>query len=182
VATRRQAAELARQLLPRVRGSSARARWAAGAGLAVVVALLVAVLVLREEPAPQARERHYRDVSACLVTGDKGIADPAAAPVWAGMQDASTAHRIQVRYLALAGPQTEANAAAYLNSLAQGGCGMVLAVGGPTSAAVSRAAPRHRDVAFVVVGRGRSMSNVTVVPAADDTRAQIARLVGDHLR
>lgn len=41
-----------------------------------------------DDPA-EPRAREYRDVTVCLLTGAAGVTDPAAAPVWAGMQESS---------------------------------------------------------------------------------------------
>jgi hypothetical protein len=40
---------------------------------------------------PPSRARVYENVDACLLTGARGVADPAVAQVWAGMEDASRA-------------------------------------------------------------------------------------------
>ena len=67
--------------------------------------------------APAARARSYTDLQACLLTGERGLADPAAAALWAGMEQASLATHAKVSYLAVAGPQTSGNALPFLGSL-----------------------------------------------------------------
>src|SRR5688572_8099415 len=71
-------------------------RWwlTSGAGLLVVILLTWALWPATKETP---RERRYLDYTACLLTGEKGIADPAAAPVWAGMQEASLATHAKVQ-------------------------------------------------------------------------------------
>src|ERR1051326_1434273 len=53
---------------------------------------------------PPTRARAYRDVSACLLTGGRGIADPQAAAAWSGMEDASATTHARVTYLAVPDP------------------------------------------------------------------------------
>jgi hypothetical protein len=74
----------------------------AAAGLAVGLAF---AFTGGSAPAPAARARSYTDFQACLLAGDRGLADPAAAPLWAGMQQASLATHAKVSYLTVAGPR-----------------------------------------------------------------------------
>lgn len=157
-------------------------------GAALVAAALVAGAFLarlhqhadtapRVQPAP-ARARVYLGFTACLLTGPGGIADPGTAPVWSGLQAASTATRAQVSYVPLQGPQTPANADAYITALALRGCSVILAEGAiPGQGADDRAGalPRTR---FIVVGApGGTAPNVTAV--AETTPTTVTRRIED---
>lgn len=96
------------------------------------------------------RARTYTDYRACLLTGMRGIADPGAAPAWAGMQSASLATHAKVSYLAVNGPQTEANAATYVGTLVVQQCDVIIAAGAAERAAVIAAARQFRSVRFAV--------------------------------
>ncbi|WFE21098.1 hypothetical protein O7621_25100 [Solwaraspora sp. WMMD937] len=158
-----------------------------GAGLVVVVAVLLTVVLWPDDP-EEPRAREYRDVTACLLTGSAGVTDPAAAPVWAGMQDASLQTRARVQFLEVNGPQTADNAAGYLASLAGSQCQLVLAVGEAPTAATAGDATRYPQVDFVLVAEGQpagDAGNVTVVSDADPAAVQqrvrdlVAAAVGD---
>jgi hypothetical protein len=162
-------------------GGSGRRRW-----LVVVVSLVTVVTVgslvwvLWPADGPvEPRARQYLDFTACLLTDEKGVAGPEAAPVWAGLQDASLATRAKVQYLAVVGPQTVANAGTFLASLAQGRCDVILAAGEVPVATVVRDASQFAGVRFVVVGGGVSSSNVSVLieDSGDAVRAAVGRLV-----
>jgi hypothetical protein len=101
---------------------------------------------------PPARARVYENVDACLLTGARGLADPAAAQVWAGMEDASRATSARVSYLAVTGPATEAAAEPFAGSLLVRGCKVVVASGTPERAAALAEASRFGSVRFVVAG------------------------------
>jgi hypothetical protein len=103
-------------------------RWWWVGALALVV---VGVLLWSIWPAGQAepRAREYRDVTACLLTDEQGVAGAQAAPVWEGMQDASLKTHGQVKYLAIAGEQNKDNASSFLGSLVVGRCAVIVAVG-----------------------------------------------------
>ena len=151
-----------------------RHRWWVVAGLAAVVVAGGLVWALWPIPsAPQPRAWRYLDVSACLLTDERGLSGAAAA-VWAGMQDASLATRVRVQHLAVVGEQTVDNAAPFAAGLAQGGCALVLAVGEVAVAAVERTAPRFPSVRFVTVGGGAAAGNVTVLAASDPVRSAVA--------
>jgi basic membrane lipoprotein Med (substrate-binding protein (PBP1-ABC) superfamily) len=136
----------------------------AAAVAAVVVAILVFVTTREDgNPAPDPRARQYRDFTACLLTDDKGIAGAAAAPVWAGMQDASGSTRAKVQYVPVMGAQTPQNAAPFLNGLAQGRCQVILAVGPAATGAVGDAAKRFPKSQFAVVNGKASGGNVSSV-------------------
>src|ERR1051326_1980721 len=75
------------------RGGMERSGWwvPLALGAAVVVGGVVWSLIPADNGRhlPPTRARAYRDVSACLLTGGRGIADPQAAAAWSGMEDAS---------------------------------------------------------------------------------------------
>ena len=70
-------------------------RWLGGAGGGVLVlAALLTWVLWPDQPSPESpRARPYIEYTACLLTGEEGIAGPDAAPVWAGLQDGSTPAR-----------------------------------------------------------------------------------------
>jgi basic membrane lipoprotein Med (substrate-binding protein (PBP1-ABC) superfamily) len=131
-------------------------------------------------PSVPLRARQYTNFTACLLTDSGGIAAPPAATVWAGMQDASTATRAKVQYLAVVGPQTQANAETFLTSLAQGRCNLILAAGPLATSVVRTGAPTYPGVRFVVVGSGASGSNVQYIGdvSGSTLQSQISTLVG----
>lgn len=137
--------------------------------LAVVAALAaggVAAWLLRPRPASEPpRARQYIDFTACLLTDEQGIQSPQAAPVWAGMQDASLATHAKVQYLSVSGPQTVDNAAAFLASLTQGRCNLVFATGDTPVTATRENAAKFPTVAFYIVGAGANTANLTHIPA-----------------
>nr|MDT0658574.1 hypothetical protein [Micromonospora sp. DSM 115978] len=137
----------------------------------MVVATMIAAAVLAwvfwPDPAPEPRAREYRDVTACLLTGEAGVDGPEAAPVWAGMQEASLSTAAKVQYLEVSGPQTAENAEGYLASLIQSRCDLVLAVGDAQTAALTARAGQYPDDRFVLIGGGQSASNVSVVDSGD---------------
>lgn len=158
----------------------------ASAVVAVVVAATAAVVwvVLSRDGArslPDTRARHYEDVDACLLTGDKGIAaGTTAAIVWQGMQDASAKTRARVSYASVTGEQSAANAVPYLNGLLQRSCDVVVAAGTPAVAAAEQTASRYGKVGFVLVGadaHGKRRANVTVTGAGDGLRSEVASAV-----
>jgi len=133
-----------------------------------------------EEP----RARQYTAATACLLTPAAGLTDEDAAPVWDGMQRASLATHGKVRYLAVTGDQTPANAATYLAALAIGGCDLILAAGSAPAAAVDANAAAYPAMRFVVVGAGNAHSNVTRVTEPDTaaTTEAVRGLVGAALK
>jgi hypothetical protein len=128
---------------------------------------------------PPVRARVYSAFSACLLTGPRGLADPQAMPVWAGLQDASLATRAKVTYLTVAGPATVGNAVPYLGSLVARHCDVIVAVGTTQTAAVRADSGRFRGVRFVEIGSAMARPNVTVVPArpAAAVRSRVASVV-----
>jgi basic membrane lipoprotein Med (substrate-binding protein (PBP1-ABC) superfamily) len=136
---------------------------AAGLALAGLTAGLIVAFTAGGSPAPVARARSYASLQACLLTGERGVADPAAAPVWAGMQKASLATRAMVSYLAVTGPQTEGNALPFLGSLLARNCELVLAAGQAAGNAVAAQARQYPTVQFAVVDGTVAAPNVTVL-------------------
>jgi hypothetical protein len=157
--------------------------WWAAAAVVLIVGVGVAIwLTHRGRQLPPPRARVYTAFSACLLTNDQGIVGPDAAAVWSGMQAASLKTNGKVSYLAVAGEDTEANAATYVNTLAQRQCNMVLAVGTSEVAATNAQAGHFGSTAFVVIGAGgRTASNVKVVPAgaAKDVSGAVQNIVTD---
>ncbi len=144
--------------------------------LSAVVAGLVTWLVW-PAPAPRVdppRERQYLDFTACLLADDRGIAGPEAAPVWAGLQDASLATQAKVQYLPVIGAQTTANALTFLATLAQGRCDVIFAVGDVPVAAARQGAGEYPHTRFVVVGQPGTASNVSSLRATTPTEVQAA--------
>jgi hypothetical protein len=130
---------------------------------------------------PPARARAYENVDACLLTGAKGLADPAAAQAWAGMEDASRSTTARVSYLAVTGPATEASAAPYVGSLLVRGCNVVVASGTAERAAALAQAGQFSSVRFVVTGAAAgSPPNVTALAfTPSGLRAAVASAVTD---
>lgn len=124
-----------------------------------------------------ARERVFTDVSACLLTDFQGVAGPAAAAVWAGMQEASVETRARASYVPVGrSAKTRAAITPYLNSLILSDCNLVVAAGAAQVDAVVAAASAHPDIRFAVVG-GRGGANVAVLPDAVDQARVAARQV-----
>lgn len=167
------------------RSGSGRARALLSAAAAGTVAL-VAVAGWLLWPAgtaaakvlPPSRERTYAAYTACLLTGPLGLEEPGAPAVWTGMQLASTADAVQVRYQPVIGADTEANAATYLNTLASSNCDVVVAQGGAEDAALAARAAAFPAVRFVSVGGSRPTgANVTFVT---ETSSSATATAGDQ--
>jgi len=163
-----------------------RSRLLVGVGSAVAVVCAAVVLVVWSQSGgsagrriPPTRARVYSQHQACLLTPARGLADAAAAPVWAGMQDASAKTKVQVSYLAVAGEQSAANAGPYLATLAGEHCDVVLAVGAAPTGAVALEGSRFPHTRFLVIGTGVAKSNVSVVAggSAAETRAAVESAV-----
>jgi basic membrane lipoprotein Med (substrate-binding protein (PBP1-ABC) superfamily) len=123
-------------------------------------------------------------VDACLLTGSQGLADPAAAQAWAGLEDASQATTARVSYLAVTGPATEAGAQPFAGTLLVRGCDVVVASGAAERAALLAEAPQFSSVRFVVDGAAAgSPSNVTALAfATSGLRAGVASAVEADVR
>jgi hypothetical protein len=145
-----------------------RIRLAAGASLAVVVAAAVLAWTLWPRPAAAPQARRYLNVTACLLTGPRGVTPGApAAPVWATMQSASLATHVMVSYL----PYTRAaDTTILLNTLIQRQCGVIVTTGA-TPPQVIKAAESNPQQRFVLVTAGSAVtaapSNVTVASASN---------------
>lgn len=143
-----------------------RGFWFLACGTCVAVIALVAGLIWAFTGAssvPAARARSYTNFQACLLTGERGLADPAAAPVWAGMEQASLATHAKVSYLAVMGPQTKGNALPFLGSLLARHCGVVLTAGKAERDAAAEQARQYPSVKFAVVGGISTAPNITVL-------------------
>lgn len=142
--------------------------------LACVVAGVVTWALWPDPP----RQREYVDATACLLTDEKGIVGTAE-PVWSAMRETSVTSLVRVQYLQVNGPQTAANASAYLASLSAGRCGAVIAVGQAQVDAVTAAAGSHPEVRFATVGGGTPAANVQVIDTAapDALRTAVKELV-----
>ncbi|MET7820734.1 hypothetical protein [Micromonospora zamorensis] len=138
-------------------------RWVVVGLVALAVAVVLAWVVWPDHTSAP-RQRQYRDVTACLLTDDKGLASRDARAAWTGMQRASVESLVQVQYLAANGVQDRSNVAAYFNTLAAQGCEMVIAVGvGPVDALIAGKG-RFPSIRYVVVG-GVPTADVTIVDA-----------------
>jgi hypothetical protein len=144
--------------------------WALAAAALAVVVVLAWVLWPSDPPPP--RQREYRAETACLLTGAKGVAEPEAAPVWAGMQEASLATHVKIQYLEVTGPQTAENAETYLASLVQSRCDLILSAGSAPVGALRAGAARFPTVHFVGINGGTATSNVSLVEAKSPQVAQ----------
>ncbi|MEH0821539.1 MULTISPECIES: hypothetical protein [unclassified Micromonospora] len=145
----------------------------------VLAAVVLLAWVLWPADPPPPRQREYRAETACLLTGEKGVTTPEAAPVWAGMQEASLATHVKIQYLEVNGPQTAANAESFLASLVQSKCELILAVGPAPVGALRATAARFPSVHFVGVGGGTAASNVSIVEVdrPDSARQKTKELV-----
>jgi basic membrane lipoprotein Med (substrate-binding protein (PBP1-ABC) superfamily) len=152
--------------------------WAVAVGGVVLLTVVLTWLWWPSPKAPAPRARQYTQFVVCLLTGEQGIAGTEAAPVWAGMEDASLASLAKVQYLPVTGPATEANAEPYLTGLVQRQCDMILAVGTAEVAAVRAVAHKYPDVVFAVVGAGGD-GNVHALNGADapSIRSTVAAFV-----
>jgi basic membrane lipoprotein Med (substrate-binding protein (PBP1-ABC) superfamily) len=144
-----------------------------------LLAFLIVVLVRSGDDTPRARP--YRDVTACLLTDAHGVTGAEAAPVWAGMQEASLATLAKVQFLEVDGPETVDNARTYLGSLVLSRCDLVIAVGAAQVGAVKADAGSYPDVRFVVVGGDATAGNIVRVDAgpAAQVSAAVSRIVAD---
>jgi hypothetical protein len=130
------------------------------------------------------RARVYTDATACLLTPADGVNGTAAAPVWAGMQQASQATDGKVQFLEVEGPQTGTQAGTFLATLVNGDCDLVLTVGPAPNAALTASARSYPKMSFVMIGTGKEADNVSVVPpgAPDVVRAQVSERVTAALK
>jgi basic membrane lipoprotein Med (substrate-binding protein (PBP1-ABC) superfamily) len=155
-----------------------RRRWWAAGAAGLVAAAVLTWLWWPSPPAPRARQ--YLAFTGCLLTDARGVSG-GAAPVWAGLGDASLKTRAKVQYLPVFGEQTTANAVPYLSSLIQRHCDVIFAVGDAPVAAAVAAAPGYPKIRFVVVAStpvagsaAAAPSNVTRLDAAMPDRLRPA--------
>ncbi|MFI9390912.1 BMP family ABC transporter substrate-binding protein [Streptomyces bauhiniae] len=177
---------LLRAMTAAARLSRDRRAWiAAGAVLLVAVAAAVWVhLAGRQDGPPDTRARQYKEFDACLLTGDKGIAQGTdAASAWEGMQRASLETRARINYVPVPGEQSVAGTRPFVNSLMQRHCGVLIAVGASQAQVAHEAAANHPEVRFVLVdgastaGRDKA-ENVTVA----EPGASLPEAVADVIR
>jgi basic membrane lipoprotein Med (substrate-binding protein (PBP1-ABC) superfamily) len=140
----------------------------------VVLAGLLTWALWPSNPAPRARQ--YLAFNACLLTDEHGITGAQAAPVWAGMQDASLRTHAKVEYLPVYGAASEANALPYLAGLIQRRCDVIVGVGAAEVAAVDAYAPSHPKIHFVVV-EATSTARPDVEVVADSGSAAVRQRV-----
>ncbi|MEW2314964.1 BMP family ABC transporter substrate-binding protein [Streptomyces bauhiniae] len=176
---------LLRAMTAAARLSRDRRAWIA-AGAVVLVAAAVGVgvhLAGRQDGPPDTRARQYKEFDACLLTGDKGIAQGTdAASAWQGMQRASLETRARINYVPVTGAQSEANTQPFLNSLMQRHCGVLIAVGTPQARVAHEAAANHPEVRFVLVDGASSAAdgkagNVTVAKPGDALPETVADVI-----
>jgi hypothetical protein len=162
-----------------VRAGQRGLRLAAAALAVPAVVVVLAWFFWPSAKPPQPRAREYLAFTACLLTDQSGTGGTDAAPVWAGLEDASLSTHARVQFAPVVGAQTVDNALPFLASLAQGGCDLVFAVGPLPVAAVKESAKRFPHTRFVVVGVGPAQPNVSIVDTttAAEVRAGVARLV-----
>jgi hypothetical protein len=166
---------MARKTIPAPpRRLAGRLRWWLGLAAAALLVAVLLVWALRPAPTQQPRARQYLSFTACLLTDAREVAGPDAAPVWAGMQEASLATRAKVQYLSVAGPQTVENALPFLSSLAQRRCDLVFAAGAVPVGAVRQGASTFPGTHFVVVGTGVPGPNVSTVDEQSPAGVQAA--------
>lgn len=148
--------------------------WVGGVAAVAACAAALAVWAIGSGPAGStsapSRARAYGSFQSCLLTGARGVADPTAGQVWAGMEDASLKTGSKVAYLAVPGPATAANAVSFVGSLVVRKCGVIVATGAAEQAAALADAPRFPAVRFVMAGGGTSGpaggANVALVSSA----------------
>lgn len=151
------------------------------AGAALVLGMLASCSSGGGPAAVPSRARAYANVDACLLTGPHGVFDPAAVPVWAGMEDVSATGQVRASYLEVPNPVTAGSAQSHLNSLIVQKCALIVAVGDQEKAAVLAEAKQFPSVRFVVLGAaGKVPSNVddlAFTTTTSATRAAVASAV-----
>jgi hypothetical protein len=117
-----------------------------------VLAGVVSVILWWPEPVAEPRAREYREFDVCILTPDRGLADPQVAAVWAGAQEVSLAQRVPVLYVPVVGEQTPARAGEFLASLVAQKCEVIVAVGAAPVAAVVTNEANYAGATIVAVG------------------------------
>jgi len=168
-----------------------RKGWAAGGVALLALGLAGGAWLFVDEgqdTPPDPRARQYQDFDACLLTGEKGIAQGTlAASVWEGMQKASLDTRARVNYVPVTGDQSASNARPFFNSLIQRQCDVVLAVGAPQVQVTQAAAGKNPSVRFVVVddaseAKGERPGNVTVAQPGGGLKETVAEAIKEAVR
>lgn len=164
---------------PQWRSEARRHRWWLAGLLATGIATAVTWTLWPDPQQPPPRARQYLEFTACLLTGEKGLAEPTAIPVWAGMQDASLATRAKVQYLAITGPQTVDNGETFVATLAQTHCNLIFAAGDTPVASVNSAATKFPTTTFLVISATNTHANVSTVEGrtAEEIQASVNRLI-----
>lgn len=144
-------------------------------GICVALAAGLAGWALWPRPAPPPQARQYLDVTACLLTGPRGVAPGSpAAPVWASMQQASLATHVMVSYLSDTGHN---DIPLLLNTLVQRRCGVIITAEAP-AAQVAQAAKANPHQHFLLL-TSRSAATAAapnlVVTAGADASGPIAQ-------
>jgi hypothetical protein len=142
--------------------------WLVLAGL-VAVGAGIAAWLLRPTPAPAPQARQYLNVSACLLTDQRGVVPGTpAAPVWAAMESASVTSHVMVSYLSDTGPS---DVTPMLGTLIQRQCGVIIATSADASQVISAAKAYPQQHFLLVAAAGTAVTaapaNATIVaPAA----------------
>ena len=144
-------------------------RWLVPAVIVSMLGLGVGILLADWGPAspPAPRARSYLNVTACLLTGPRGVAtgSPAAA-MWASMQTESLATHVMVSYLPAAGP---ADVPVMLNTLIQRQCGVIITADTDPGQVIQAARANPRQRFLLVAGSGiaglRTPANAVAAPA-----------------
>jgi len=158
-----------------------RKRWLlACAGVVLLVGIGLFAWLSTSDRVPPPRAVVYTDFQACLLTGPQGLADPTAATVWSGMQDASTATRAKVSYLAVAGPDTAGTVTPYVATLVERKCNIVLTTDATAADAIDQAAAQHGDVRFVTVGGLAGSGHVTTIAPDSSAISHLIRGAVEH--
>jgi basic membrane lipoprotein Med (substrate-binding protein (PBP1-ABC) superfamily) len=163
----------------------ARGKAKVGLVVAAGVALLAGVVVWLLWPSPpEPRARKFLELTACVLTDERGISGPEAAQVWAGLDEASKETHAQTEYMAVTGERTLENARAYVNGLAVGHCDLLFAVGELQVRAVEDTAEHFPSVRFYTVGavaaRGVAASgnvNMNVTRVDGEPRSTVRQIV-----
>jgi len=151
----------------------------AAAGAALVIGMVPACSSGGGPAAVPSRARAYANVDACLLTGPRGVFDPAAVPVWAGMEDVSVTGQVRASYLEVPNPVTPGSALSHLNSLIVQKCALIIAVGDQERAAVLAEARQFPSVRFVVLGTaGKVPPNVDDLAFTTTTAATRTAVAG----
>ncbi|MEV0272868.1 BMP family ABC transporter substrate-binding protein [Hamadaea sp. NPDC050747] len=132
-----------------------------------MVVVLVAWWISPSGAPESPRARQYAEFTVCLLTDDKGIDGPDAAPVWASISKAAQERHVMAQYVRVVGEPTAENASTFLGGLASGQCDLLFAVGPAQVAAVDQGASRFPDVRFITVNSGRPTTNVSRVDGGD---------------